>query len=757
MAHNRNLMNAYNAIDSSSYGSDSSEAYHGWMSQFCVEPRNDANTCCLGFWVPYALYGKTHWRLKRVNRGQDATDESWKSSDGCNGPCWGWWALSCIGCAHPCAGVVTGLQRAQIRGTYGIKGNCASDIALGVFCASCTQIQNDREVRAREGDASMRYNLKYRHSHQKFVNHQPKPEVPMTYVSPRQASEHSLENPLAHAQYHKEASNKLQKHYHEPSVRQSSPASHLRKVEGRNPYQPHEEPSGQRSEKIYPMQTAPTGPIILVTQHQDQKIQAEIPSTTFALRDEKLTPDILSTKPRSKEKSGKRVKIFGLGKASPPRQPKIPEETVQDGFESLYQQHALAEDGAIDVEEDITIRPTLVTHALDECTKADVESPTEEKRDTTPQHTILECVTVEEKSQVNSTSSCPAQHPVAECEAVAVEYTLPRTIFQHQLSECDTVPASEASTQAQELSYVHDFTDCPVDKAVLDYYEKEEKKAQEHGLADYIRTSLPAGLIQSNNPYAQHTLADCSENELAPPATSSNLDLDLQQNLVDCSEDELRAPTSPSNHRSSSYNHDKSKQKSQKLREHRLVSCPTPPAVTSHHVVENARVNTSGESEATQRPVQKAHHSKSKQKIRAEQAGQSTDGVDSAGSGPTSQESTEGSERVGRRHKRRHKPSRNTRRPVVQFPLAATDGNEREGSEATQLSLDQAFATSGSKQEKGWQGRKSESSPLTATISGKNPESVHTEEDPRSPVATSKGVFGLLSKLAGGSNDRLPH
>ncbi|PBP23287.1 hypothetical protein BUE80_DR005865 [Diplocarpon rosae] len=755
MAHNRNLMNAYNAIDSSSHGSDS-EAYHGWMSQFCVEPRNDANTCCLGFWVPYALYGKTHWRLKRVNRGQDATDESWNSSDGCNGPCWGWWALSCIGCAHPCAGVVTGLQRAQIRGTYGIEGNCASDIALGVFCASCTQIQNDREVRAREGDASMRYNLNYRNSHQKFVNHQPRPEAPMTYISPRQASEHSLENPLAHAQYHKETSNKLQKHYHETSVGRSSPASHLRKVEERNPYQPHEEPSGQRSEENNSIQTVPTGPIIVVTQHQEQKIQAGVPSTRFPLLDEKLTAGILSTKPRGREKSGKRVKIFGLGKASPLRQPQ-PEETVQDGFESLYRQHALVEDGAIDVEEDITTRPTLVAHSLVECTKADVESPTDEKRVTTPQHTILECVTVEEKTQVNPTLSGPAQHSIAECEAVAVEYTLPRTIVQHQLSECDTVLVSEASTQAQELSYVHDFTDCPVDKAVLDYYEKEEKKAQDHGLAGYIRTSLPAELIQSNNPYAQHTLASCSEYELARPASSSNIDLDLQLNLVDCSEDELRAPTSPSNHRSTSYSHEKCNQKSQKLREHRLFSCPTPPAVASHHVAENARVNTSGESEATQRPVRKAHHSKSKESVRAEQAGQSTEGVDSAGSGPTSQESTEDSERVGRRHKRRHRPSRNTRRPVVQFPLAATDGNERGRLEATQLSLGQALAASGGIQEKGLKSSESESSPPDATISGNNSEGIHSVEAPRSPVATSKGVFGLLSKIAGGSNDRLPH
>ncbi|CAL3966450.1 unnamed protein product [Diplocarpon coronariae] len=738
MAHNRHFMNAQNAVDSFANGSDR-ELYNGWMSQFCVEPRGDADTCCLGFWVPYALYGKTHWRLKRVNRGRDATDESWKPGDGCNGPCWGWWALSCIGCAHPCAGIITGLQRAQIRGTYGIEGTCASDIALGVFCPSCTQIQNDREVRAREGDTSMRYNPKYLHDHQKVVSHQPRPQIPMTYISPRQASEHSTDNPLAHAHSHKETPKKLQKHFHKTAVGKLSPASHLRNVEERNPYQPYKEPSSQRSEKKYPMPTAPAGPTILVTQHQEQKMKAEISSTRLPLSDENPTTGILCTKSRDNQKSGKKVKIFGLGKAAAPRQPNIPEETVQDGFESLSQQHELAEGNAIEVEEDITFRPTVVTNAFVECSKIGVGSPKKEHSVAAPQHTILESVTAEEITQVTSSPSDLAKHPVAECEAVAVEYTPSQIIAQHQLSECNTVPASEASTQAQELSYVHDFTDCPVDKAVLDYYEKEEKKAQEHDLTDCIRISLPTELIQANNPYAQHALADCSDNEL-PPASSSNLHLDPQHTLADCSEDESPTPTSPSNHRSTSCGLDTSNKKSQKFREHRLASCPTPP-MASHHVAENARVNTSGESEATQRAVQKIHHSKSKEKNCADQADESMDGVNSASSCPTSQESTEDAEEVVRQHKRRHKPSRNNRKPVIQFPLATTD---------------QFLSANGGKKEKGVTGSKSESNPATTEISGIQPESVHVE-DLRRPEITSRGVLGLLSKIAGGSNDRLPH
>jgi len=51
-----------------------------------------------------------------------------------------------------------------------------------------------------------------------------------------------------------------------------------------------------------------------------------------------------------------------------------------------------------------------------------------------------------------------------------------------------------ATSEVQELSYVHDFSDCPVDKRVLEYYEKEE-----------IRSTGRS----SNHPY-KHALADCS-------------------------------------------------------------------------------------------------------------------------------------------------------------------------------------------------------------------------------------------------------
>jgi hypothetical protein len=66
-----------------------------WMTVFCVEPPGgDARACCLGMWVPSALYGKVNWRLNQKAGGKDTDD--WHSSDGCNGPCWAYVAFQIV-------------------------------------------------------------------------------------------------------------------------------------------------------------------------------------------------------------------------------------------------------------------------------------------------------------------------------------------------------------------------------------------------------------------------------------------------------------------------------------------------------------------------------------------------------------------------------------------------------------------------------------------------------------------------------------
>jgi len=108
MAQQRQGMNAYNVTlpplaqpQTDPHGEKGAESrpYNGWMTKFCDEPPDDVNTCCIGFWIPCVLYGKTHWRLKRVSKGEDAADSNWKPKNGCNAPCWAWWGVSSMCCA----------------------------------------------------------------------------------------------------------------------------------------------------------------------------------------------------------------------------------------------------------------------------------------------------------------------------------------------------------------------------------------------------------------------------------------------------------------------------------------------------------------------------------------------------------------------------------------------------------------------------------------------------------------------------------
>jgi hypothetical protein len=59
----------------------------GWMTKWFTEPLGDASACCMGFWVPCALYGKVDWRLRQAALGEDASDESWRCKYAFNTPC----------------------------------------------------------------------------------------------------------------------------------------------------------------------------------------------------------------------------------------------------------------------------------------------------------------------------------------------------------------------------------------------------------------------------------------------------------------------------------------------------------------------------------------------------------------------------------------------------------------------------------------------------------------------------------------------
>jgi hypothetical protein len=56
-----------------------------WMIPLCHEPDNDVNTCCLGFWCPSILYGRTQYRLRQMAQNKDPLDLT--DFKVINGPC----------------------------------------------------------------------------------------------------------------------------------------------------------------------------------------------------------------------------------------------------------------------------------------------------------------------------------------------------------------------------------------------------------------------------------------------------------------------------------------------------------------------------------------------------------------------------------------------------------------------------------------------------------------------------------------------
>lgn len=177
--------------------------FNSWMAPFCGNPFVDAGNTCTGLWATCALYGKTHWRLQQIVADKDPQDDAWDSKKGFNSACWAQWSTSFFFMEpfggksrafcylakqwtdHDTTGILVGLQRSQIRGTYGIDGHLAQDMLLGICLPKCTQMQNDREVRAREGKTSLRKSKDYvasRKASRGTVKQQPEPTPQMKYT-----------------------------------------------------------------------------------------------------------------------------------------------------------------------------------------------------------------------------------------------------------------------------------------------------------------------------------------------------------------------------------------------------------------------------------------------------------------------------------------------------------------------------------------------------------------------------------------------
>ncbi|KAL6714797.1 hypothetical protein ACLMJK_007057 [Lecanora helva] len=105
----------------------------------CFSPMN---TCCLAYWCPCILFGRT----KHAFEGDP-------NASACNGSCCAWTALAML--LNPAQSLLQMSQRGAMRQRYGIESNSLNDCLLSCCCGCCTLIQEDKELRSHESEPMM--------------------------------------------------------------------------------------------------------------------------------------------------------------------------------------------------------------------------------------------------------------------------------------------------------------------------------------------------------------------------------------------------------------------------------------------------------------------------------------------------------------------------------------------------------------------------------------------------------------------------
>ncbi|KIW37579.1 uncharacterized protein PV06_10225 [Exophiala oligosperma] len=103
-------------------------------------------TCCMGYWCPCFLYGRTY-----------ARDHGDPDASAVNGSCCAWYMLSCFGaqCILQC------INRTSIRERHGIEGGSFGDFCTSCCCTCCALIQEEKESVVRNTGINPKTDLPY--------------------------------------------------------------------------------------------------------------------------------------------------------------------------------------------------------------------------------------------------------------------------------------------------------------------------------------------------------------------------------------------------------------------------------------------------------------------------------------------------------------------------------------------------------------------------------------------------------------------
>lgn len=346
--------------------------------------------------------------------------------------------------------MATGFQRNRIRAIYGIDGDCLSDFLLAYLCLPCVTMQNDREVRAREGEIEHDAGFRSEDNSSRWMTGMaearptqtpPARIQPMRYVSPRETSDHAsylgpdpASCPQDHAlyegqnmksqQYRRLAREKLQKY---------------RRYAGMRPTIEIDGASYQHRKNTKSSVTGLQGPNI---QNLLNVMEGLTSSKRSASKEIEMTSRTSNLK-------------------GPDRNVLAPRNEI----DLRLRQHILAARPNNGVENRLADSRPKSYHQV-ECAVFDVD--------------------IED--------GISSERSFTECESIG-SLVLPPPVVTRNTREAQSLQQGR-----DDLSYLHDFSDCPIDRSVLVYYEKEEKRSKEYAVDNFASTSA-AKELHSNKTF----------------------------------------------------------------------------------------------------------------------------------------------------------------------------------------------------------------------------------------------------------------
>lgn len=433
--------------------------------------------------------------------------------------------------------------RQQVRGLYAISGGPWGDIGVSICCVCFSLAQLDKEIRAREGQDDLRTSRPFcRHkSHVELETRQPKLTQPMLY------------RPTMSFR---------------PPIRRTSTYFAVG-----YPGRSRSDPTNLRSNDalLEPLTSEMQAPKKLTKKNKQDGV-GQIYDFVSAGSTSNISPrDCAVAAPRDPVETFEpyhgalnKGLDFLVGRASRMRSESnaadkgIAEQISQRGLEKCgkrekpgdVESHSLTEC------DPMTNVLTETVEQNSECDTVVITSPGVED-----EHSLMSCdpiaATPSESNGQHALKECTTtpigfsiaaeQHELPECAIVAItpptaseqytffnckgeESTSPVAVDQHYLQECSKIPVtsppaikelvltdyedssngSEIQHPQPKLRYVHSRRDCSVDRNLLEYYEKEERKARQYTFGDCPRTFSVDSRF--NNRSLQHPLTDCDIN-----------------------------------------------------------------------------------------------------------------------------------------------------------------------------------------------------------------------------------------------------